>query len=85
MKGHERFIISLMWSLACIYFIGYILIHYGNKMEILTLLIGIIGGTIVGSIFGHYYSSAHRTGNVTSVESQTPIDESSSKEEKEDK
>lgn len=54
-------------------------------MEILTLLIGIIGGTIVGSIFGHYYSSAHRTGNVTSVESQTPIDESSSKEEKEDK
>ncbi len=67
MKNYERFIISIIWSLACIYFLGYILIYYGDKMEILTLIIGLIGGTITGSIFGHYFSSQHKNTIVEEV------------------
>ena len=54
------FIISLLWSVACIYFLGYILVHYGAQKEILTLIIGLIGGTIIGGIFAHYFCSTHR-------------------------
>jgi hypothetical protein len=60
MKNYERFIISIIWSLASIFFIGFILVEFGDKMEILTLIIGLVGGTIIGSIFGHYFSSQHK-------------------------
>lgn len=60
MRKHERFILSLLWSIASIVFLGYTLVHYGHKIEILTLLIGLIGGTIVGGIFGHYFTTTHK-------------------------
>lgn len=68
MKRYERFILSLLWSLASICFLGYTLVHYGNKIEILTLLIGLIGGTIVGGIFGHYFTTTHK--NIVGIENE---------------
>lgn len=59
-KEYERLIIAILWSLACIFYIGYILVVYGSRTEILTLIIGLIGGCIVGGIFGHYFSSNHK-------------------------
>ena len=32
---------------------------YGDRVEILTLIIGLIGGVILQGIFGTYFSSSH--------------------------
>lgn len=52
--------LALIWSIAAIIMIGYILIKYGDQKEILTLIIGLIGGTVVGGMFGFYFSSSHK-------------------------
>ncbi len=70
MKRYERFILSLLWSIASICFLGYTLVHYGSKIEILTLLIGVVGGTIVGGIFGHYFTTTHKSTVVEENESK---------------
>ncbi len=52
-----RSAIAIIWTFACIYFIGYILVRFGDQKEILTLIIGLISGTILGSIFGTYFGA----------------------------
>jgi len=60
MKNNHRFILSLFWSISSAIMIGYIIYQYGGNMEILTLIIGLLSGSIVGGIFGHYFGSAHK-------------------------
>ncbi len=40
--------------------LGYILYRWGDQKEILTLIIGLIGGTVIGGIFGVYFGAAHK-------------------------
>jgi len=58
-----RGVLALIWSAATIYFIDYILKHYGDQKEILTLIIGLLSGSIIGGIFGTYFSSSHKGKN----------------------
>jgi Mn2+/Fe2+ NRAMP family transporter len=50
-----RSILAYFWSLASAIFIGYILYRWGSEKEILTLIIGLIGGTVIGGIFGVFF------------------------------
>lgn len=50
----------MVWSLAAIGLLGYIVIVHGHKVEILTLILGIIGGTIIGGVFGTYFGGNHK-------------------------
>ena len=52
-----RSVLAIIWSLAAIHFINYILIRHGSEKEILTLIIGLVGGTIIGPIFGTYFGA----------------------------
>ena len=47
--------LAYMWSMASIIMLVYILYNWGNRVEILTLIIGLIGGTVLGGIFGVYF------------------------------
>lgn len=42
--------------LTAIIFLGYILYRWGDKTEILTLIIGLIGGTMFGAPIGVYFA-----------------------------
>lgn len=55
-----RSVLAVLWSLASIHFINYILIKFGSEKEILTLIIGLIGGTVIGAIFGTYFGGTYR-------------------------
>jgi ABC-type enterochelin transport system permease subunit len=55
-----RELLTLILVFFAMSMLFYILINWGAKMEILTLLIGLIGGTVLGSITGTYYGSNHK-------------------------
>lgn len=52
-----RAVLAYFWSFVSALFLGYILVKYGEAKEILTLVIGLIGGTIIGGVFGVYFSA----------------------------
>lgn len=52
--------LSIIWSLFAMASLWFILVKYGDKTEILTLLIGFITGTVIGSIFGVYFNDSHK-------------------------
>lgn len=66
-KMNTRSIIAILCCLVNFYFINYILIHYGDHMEILTLIIGLIGGTMIGSVFGFYFGGTNSKGTDDTV------------------
>ena len=47
--------LAKFWSFVGAALLFYILIMYGGEKEILTLVIGIVSGTILGGIFGVYF------------------------------
>lgn len=53
---HERRNLAYFWSITAAGLLWYILIKYGGEKEILTLIIGIISGTLLGGIFGVYFA-----------------------------
>ena len=55
-----RSLLAIIWSIAAIRMLWYILVNYGQEKEILTLLIGLVGGTIIGNIFGTYFAASYR-------------------------
>jgi len=61
MKDYIRNLLAIIWSLAAIGMLAYILVEHGDQTEILTLVIGINGGTIVGGLFGFYFSASHNS------------------------
>ena len=55
-----RELLTLILVLFSMSMIFYILVMWGYKMEILTLIIGLIGGTILGSVTRTYYNEIHK-------------------------
>lgn len=58
--------IAYLFTLGSIAMLAYILYMWGGKTEILTLIIGLIGGTLLGSVSGVYFggsSTAKKTDN----------------------
>lgn len=50
--------LAYLWSGAAIIMLSYILYMWGGRVEILTLIIGLISGTILGGIFGVFFSGS---------------------------
>lgn len=51
--------LALYWSFVASLMLGFILYKYGDKIEILTLVIGLLSGTVIGGIFGTFFSANH--------------------------
>jgi len=68
-----RAILALFWSIASAFFIFYILKNWGHEKEILTLIIGLIGGTVLGGIFGVYFGASHKSASTTDTTTTTDI------------
>jgi hypothetical protein len=56
---NTRAVLAYFWSVIAAFALGYIIVKHGNEKEILTLIIGLIGGTVLGGIFGVYFSANH--------------------------
>lgn len=56
-KVTEQFTLAIMWSFAAIGWITFILIKYGGDKGVLNLIIGLISGAIINSLFGTYFSA----------------------------
>lgn len=79
--------LAYIWTFIAGLILCYIVFRWGDKMEILTLIIGLIGGTILGGIFGIYFGGSIskkpdgnptvNTGDNTTVvaNSGAPVDE----------
>lgn len=55
-----RAILAYFWSVVTAFLLYYILRNWGQEKEILTLVIGLIGGTILGGVFGVYFGASHK-------------------------
>lgn len=51
-----RALLAFYWSVCVSLMLFYILWMWGSILAILTLVIGLIGGTILGGIFGVYFA-----------------------------
>lgn len=51
-----RALLAFYWSICVSLMLFYILYKWGSILAILTLVIGLIGGTILGGIFGVYFA-----------------------------
>ena len=64
----DRKLLAFFWSLIAAGLLVYITVHFGDRVEILTLIIGTLTGTIIGGIFGVYFSANHKQpGSTTEV------------------
>jgi hypothetical protein len=54
--------LAYFWSIVSAIILIYIVYKFGEQKEILTLIIGLVGGTIIGGILGFYYAgdSTHK-------------------------
>lgn len=68
-----RTIMSYFWCVVVAAMLFYILVEFGKEKEILTLVIGIIGGTILGGIFGVYFGANHK--GLTEAKTTTEVTE----------
>ena len=50
--------LAYIFSISSIIMIFYIIYMWGNQTEILTLIIGLIGGTMLGSVSGMYFGGS---------------------------
>lgn len=58
LENRTRANLAYMLVFGAELFLGYILYKFGEKMEILTLIIGLIGGTMIGAPIGVYFAGA---------------------------
>lgn len=56
LRRDTRAHLAYFWSLVSAIALCYIIVVHGKEKEILTLIIGLIGGTILGGVFGVYFS-----------------------------
>ena len=56
METKTRNQLAWYWSVVATILLAYILVKHSEKMEIVTLIIGLLGGTILNNIFGVYFS-----------------------------
>lgn len=50
--------LAYIFAFGSIFMLCYILYMWGNQKEILTLIIGLIGGTLLGSVSGVYFGGS---------------------------
>lgn len=50
--------LAYFWSFVSSIILCYIVYEWGQEKEILTLIIGLIGGTVIGGIWGTYFGSS---------------------------
>jgi len=50
--------LAYIWTIIAGVILCYIVWKWGNEKEILTLIIGLIGGTVLGGIFGIYFGGS---------------------------
>ena len=67
-KFNVRAILAIFWSVVSAYFLHTIIIKYGHIIEILTLIIGLVGGTILGGIFGMYFGGTTTKNPIQNIE-----------------
>jgi len=53
--------LAYIFALGAIVMLGYILYRWGDKTEILTLVIGLIGGTLLGGVSSVYFGGTTTT------------------------
>lgn len=51
--------------------LSYIIVRFGERVEILTLIIGIIGGTILGAVLGTYFAASNNKSTPTQPDGST--------------
>lgn len=57
--------LSYFWSFVSAIILAYTVYKWGNEKEILTLIIGLIGGTILGSIMGLWFGGTNNKAHST--------------------
>jgi hypothetical protein len=62
--------LSYMFTIGSLLMLSYILYEWGAKTEILTLIIGLIGGTLLGSVSGVFFGGGTTT---KKPETTTPV------------
>lgn len=60
--------LSYFWSVVSAVILGYIVYRWGNEKEILTLIIGLIGGTILGGIMGLWFGGTNNKHTTTTTD-----------------
>jgi len=65
--------LAYIFSISSIVMISYILYNWGNQREILTLIIGLIGGTLLGSVSGVYFGGSTYRKSDTSVQGDNAV------------
>lgn len=50
-----RAVLAYIWSVAALGMLAYTLYRWGDKMEILTLIIGTLGGGVLGAVAGVFF------------------------------
>ena len=56
-----RFLLAAFVTVDAALMLFYILVRFGGRTEILTLIIGLIGGTLLSPVIGTYFGGTHRT------------------------
>lgn len=64
--------LAYMYSFFVMLALGYIIVEHGEEKEILTLIIGIIGGTILGAVLGTYFAASHNSKSPISSDPSSP-------------
>jgi len=67
-KINIRGILALFWSAVSAYFLYIIIMKYGHILAILTLVIGLVGGTVIGGIFGMYFGGTTTKNPIQNIE-----------------
>jgi hypothetical protein len=67
--------LAYIFSISSILMLSYILYEWGGQKEILTLIIGLIGGTLLGSVSGVYFggSTLNKKPDNSSITGTGPI------------
>ena len=50
--------LAFVWTSVAAFILIYALVVYGNDKATLNLILGIIGGSVIGGIFGYYFSDS---------------------------
>ena len=53
-----RKVLAFFWSLVSAAILIFVVIKYGNDKATLNLILGLLGGTVLGGIFGVYFGSS---------------------------
>ncbi|MCW3111349.1 MAG: hypothetical protein JWQ09_5855 [Segetibacter sp.] len=60
-EAKTRANLAYIFAFGSIIMLGYILYRWGDKTEILTLVIGLIGGTLLGGVSAVYFGGSTGT------------------------